>query len=127
MCRTLRVLNAVRDPEIGIPLSIQQYKVVYSNYVILTVTKKNEQENHLLFIFFLLQLLTPAVLVARLINAHRHLVALRISEYLGMNQVSLFLKTRPSITLFLCCASYTDEVYYVFYEVPSFTGLKWKI
>jgi hypothetical protein len=27
MCKTLRVLNAVRDPEIGIPLSIEQYKV----------------------------------------------------------------------------------------------------
>ncbi|GAA0157485.1 membrane traffic protein [Lithospermum erythrorhizon] len=57
MCRTLRVLNAVRNPDVGIPLSIQQYK-----------------------------LLTPAVLVARLINARRHLLALRISEYLGMNQ-----------------------------------------
>ncbi|KAK9999284.1 hypothetical protein SO802_018887 [Lithocarpus litseifolius] len=57
MCKTLRVLNAVRNPEIGIPLSIQQYK-----------------------------LLTPSVLIGRLINAHRHLLALRISEYLGMNQ-----------------------------------------
>nr|POE78798.1 isoform 2 of protein vacuoleless1 [Quercus suber] len=57
MCKTLRVLNAVRNPEIGIPLSIQQYK-----------------------------LLTPPVLIGRLINAHRHLLALRISEYLGMNQ-----------------------------------------
>lgn len=27
MCKTLRVLNAVRNHEIGIPLSIQQYKV----------------------------------------------------------------------------------------------------
>ncbi|XP_031257180.1 protein VACUOLELESS1 [Pistacia vera] len=53
----LRVLNAVRDPEIGIPLSIQQYK-----------------------------LLTAPVLIGRLINAHRHLLALRISEYLRMNQ-----------------------------------------
>ncbi|MBA0549106.1 hypothetical protein Golob_020161, partial [Gossypium lobatum] len=57
MCKTLRVLNAVRDPDIGIPLSINQYK-----------------------------LLTPSVLIARLINAHRHLLALRISEYVGMNQ-----------------------------------------
>ncbi|XVF20922.1 hypothetical protein REPUB_Repub12eG0045500 [Reevesia pubescens] len=32
------------------------------------------------------QLLTPSVLIARLINAHRHLLALRISEYVGMNQ-----------------------------------------
>ncbi|KAE8037229.1 hypothetical protein FH972_009838 [Carpinus fangiana] len=57
MCRTLRVLNAVSSPEIGIPLSIQQYK-----------------------------LLTPSVLIGRLINAHQHLLALRIAEYLGMNQ-----------------------------------------
>ncbi|KAF3793124.1 VCL1 protein [Nymphaea thermarum] len=57
MCKTLRVLNAVRNHETGIPLSIQQYKV-----------------------------LTPPVLVARLINAHRHLLALRISEFLGLSQ-----------------------------------------
>lgn len=57
MCKTLRVLNAVRNPEIGIPLSIQQYK-----------------------------LLTPSVLIGRLINAHQHLLALRVAEYLGMNQ-----------------------------------------
>ncbi|KAL9319611.1 hypothetical protein ACSQ67_011450 [Phaseolus vulgaris] len=57
MCKILRVLNAVRSPDIGIPLSIQQYK-----------------------------LLTPSVLIGRLINAHRHLLALKISEYIGMNQ-----------------------------------------
>ncbi|KAH1197654.1 hypothetical protein AAZX31_18G104300 [Glycine max] len=57
MCKILRVLNAVRSPEIGVPLSIQQYK-----------------------------LLTPSVLIGRLINAHQHLLALKISEYLGMNQ-----------------------------------------
>lgn len=34
------------------------------------------------------QVLTPSVLIARLINSHKHLLALRISEYLGMNQVS---------------------------------------
>ncbi|XP_058101113.1 protein VACUOLELESS1 [Magnolia sinica] len=56
-CKTLRVLNAVRNHEIGIPLSIQQYK-----------------------------LLTAPVLIGRLINAHQHLLALRISEYLSLNQ-----------------------------------------
>ncbi|CAH8392757.1 unnamed protein product [Eruca vesicaria subsp. sativa] len=59
-CRTLRVLNAVRDPDIGIPLSIQQYKL----------------------------LMTPVVL-SRLINAHSHLLAMLISEYLGMNKLQL--------------------------------------
>ncbi|KAJ3670766.1 hypothetical protein LUZ60_008192 [Juncus effusus] len=53
-CKTLRVLNAVR--EIGIPLSIGQYK-----------------------------LLTAPVLIGRLINANQHLLALRISEYLNLN------------------------------------------
>ncbi|KAH6780752.1 vacuoleless1 [Perilla frutescens var. hirtella] len=57
MCKMLRVLNAVRHADIGIPLSLQQYK-----------------------------LLTPSVLINRLINAHKHLLALRISEYLGLNQ-----------------------------------------
>ncbi|KAF5731337.1 Vacuoleless1 (VCL1) isoform 2 [Tripterygium wilfordii] len=57
MCKTLRVLNAVRSPEIGIALSIQQYK-----------------------------LLTAPVLIGRLINVHQHLLAFRISEFLGMNQ-----------------------------------------
>ncbi|QCD82512.1 hypothetical protein DEO72_LG2g2851 [Vigna unguiculata] len=32
------------------------------------------------------QLLTPSVLIGRLITAHQHLLALKISEYLGMNQ-----------------------------------------
>lgn len=57
LCKTLRVLNALLKLDVGIPLTIQQYK-----------------------------LLTPSVLISRLINAHQHLLALRISEYIGMNQ-----------------------------------------
>ncbi|XP_074280336.1 protein VACUOLELESS1 [Silene latifolia] len=57
MCKTLRVLNAVRNPDIGIPLSIQQYKE-----------------------------LTAPILIGRLINAHQHFLALRLSEYLGLSQ-----------------------------------------
>lgn len=53
MCKTLRVLNAVRHYEIGIPLTYEQYKMM-----------------------------KPAVLIDRLINRHRHLLALRICEYL---------------------------------------------
>ncbi|VAH62500.1 unnamed protein product [Triticum turgidum subsp. durum] len=56
MCKILRVLNAVRDPEIGMPLTVKQYK-----------------------------LLTATVLIGRLINANQHLLALRISEYLNLN------------------------------------------
>lgn len=57
ICKTLRILNAVHNYEIGIPLSIQQYKV-----------------------------LTAPVLIGRLINAFRHLLALRISEYINLSQ-----------------------------------------
>ncbi|GAB4837663.1 vacuolar protein sorting-associated protein 16 [Ancistrocladus abbreviatus] len=57
MCKTLRVLNVVRSTDVGIPLSIQQYKV-----------------------------LTAPVLISRLINANHHFLALRLSEYLGLNQ-----------------------------------------
>ncbi|KAG0454964.1 hypothetical protein HPP92_024256 [Vanilla planifolia] len=60
MCKILRVLNAVRNHEIGIPLSIQQYK-----------------------------LLTAPVLIGRLVNLYHHLLALRISEYINLNPLKL--------------------------------------
>ena len=53
--RTIRVLNAVRHYEIGIPLTDIQYRR-----------------------------LSPEVLIDRLINRHQHLLAFRVSEYLGM-------------------------------------------
>ncbi|EON69772.1 hypothetical protein W97_09035 [Coniosporium apollinis CBS 100218] len=55
MCETLRVLNAARFYEIGLPLSYEQY-----------------------------QRLTPEKLIERLINRHEYLLALRISEYLRL-------------------------------------------
>jgi vacuolar protein sorting-associated protein 16 len=55
MCETLRVLNAVRFYEIGLPLSYDQYHK-----------------------------LGPENLVQRLINRDEYLVALRISEYLQL-------------------------------------------
>ncbi|CAG8453383.1 779_t:CDS:10 [Ambispora leptoticha] len=55
MCQTLRILNAVRYYEIGIPITFTQY-----------------------------DRLTPDVLIDRLINRHHHLLALRICEYLKM-------------------------------------------
>ncbi|KAG0225975.1 hypothetical protein BGW42_003963 [Actinomortierella wolfii] len=55
MCKTLRVLNAVRFYEIGIPLTYAQYRV-----------------------------LTPEALIDRLINRHQYLLAIRICEYLKM-------------------------------------------
>jgi len=55
MCETLRVLNAVRFYEVGMPLSYEQYIR-----------------------------LTPEKLVSRLINRHEYLLALRISDYLRL-------------------------------------------
>jgi hypothetical protein len=55
MCETLRVLNAVRFFEIGLPLSYEQY-----------------------------QRLSPSGLITRLLNRHEYLLALRISGYLRL-------------------------------------------
>ncbi|KAF9899141.1 hypothetical protein BX616_003227 [Lobosporangium transversale] len=55
MCKVLRVLNAVRYYEIGIPLTYAQY-----------------------------QRLTPEALIDRLISRHQYLLAIRICEYLKM-------------------------------------------
>ncbi|KAK0621199.1 Vps16, N-terminal region-domain-containing protein [Bombardia bombarda] len=55
MCETLRVLNAVRFFEIGLPLSYEQY-----------------------------QRLSPSGLIARLLNRHEYLLALRIAGYLRL-------------------------------------------
>lgn len=58
MMQVLRVLNAVRHYETGVPLSLQQF-----------------------------QQLTAPVLIARLVNANRHLLALKISDWLGLSKV----------------------------------------
>ncbi|KAI2471470.1 vacuolar protein sorting-associated protein 16 [Annulohypoxylon bovei var. microspora] len=55
MCETLRVINAVRYYEIGLPLSYEQF-----------------------------QRLTPEGLIQRLINRHEYLLALRIAGYLHL-------------------------------------------
>lgn len=55
MCETMRVINAVRYYEIGLPLSYEQY-----------------------------QRLTPEGLIQRLINRHEYLLALRIAGYLRL-------------------------------------------
>ena len=55
MCETLRVLNAVRFFEIGLPVSYEQY-----------------------------QRLSPQGLIVRLLNRHEYLLALRIAGYLRL-------------------------------------------
>ena len=54
-CETLRVLNAVRFSEVGLPISYDQYLC-----------------------------LTPENLIERLINRHEYLLALRLSEFLHL-------------------------------------------
>ena len=61
MCETIRVLNAVRDYKIGLPLTYDQYLR-----------------------------LTPAKLVQRLINRHEYLLAIRVSEYLRLSTDKIF-------------------------------------
>ena len=54
-CRFLRVLNEIRKPNIGMPLTYIQFEI-----------------------------LTPEIIVQRLIHRKKHLLALRISEYLHL-------------------------------------------
>lgn len=56
VCRQLRILNALRQPGVGLPLTAAQAEA-----------------------------LTMPVVVSRLINARRHLLALRIATLLGMD------------------------------------------
>lgn len=55
MCEALRILNAVRDYRIGLPLSYDQYRR-----------------------------LTPEKLIQRLINRHEYLLAIRLSDFLRL-------------------------------------------
>lgn len=57
ICKWLRILNAVRDPTIGLPLTLAQ-----------------------------LEALSLPVLVARMVGARRYLLAFRIAEMLGAGQ-----------------------------------------
>ncbi|KAG6364965.1 hypothetical protein INS49_006570 [Diaporthe citri] len=61
MCETLRVLNAVRFYEIGLPISYDQF-----------------------------QRLTPEGLISRLLNRHEYLLALRIAGYLRLSSDKIY-------------------------------------
>jgi vacuolar protein sorting-associated protein 16 len=56
MCQTIRVLNAIREPYIGLPLTYVQYEA-----------------------------LTTAVIINRLISRRHFALAIEISKYLNMN------------------------------------------
>ena len=61
MCETLRIVNAVRDYKIGLPISYDQYRR-----------------------------LTPEKLVQRLINRHEYLLAIRLSEHLRLSTNKIY-------------------------------------
>ena len=61
MCEKLRVLNAVRDYKIGLPLTYNQY-----------------------------EMLTTETLIHRLINRHEYLLAIRLSEFLRLPTRKIF-------------------------------------
>ncbi|OAL68485.1 vacuolar protein sorting vps16 [Trichophyton rubrum] len=61
MCEKLRILNAVRDYKIGLPISYEQY-----------------------------MRLTPEKLIERLINRREYLLAIRVSEYLHLPADKIF-------------------------------------
>lgn len=74
MCETIRVLNAVRDYRIGLPLSYDEYLRI-----------------------------TPERLIQRLMNRHEYLLAIRISEYLRLPTDKIYVhwasqKVRTSIS-----------------------------
>ena len=56
ICQSLRILNALRGPNVGLPLTLAQ-----------------------------LDALGAPVLISRLVNARRHLLALRIAEMLNLD------------------------------------------
>jgi hypothetical protein len=58
--RIIRVLNAVRDPEVGIPISVAQF-----------------------------QILTPELVINRLLGRNLHSLAFKICSYLGISSVSV--------------------------------------
>lgn len=58
--RNLRVLNTVRSPDVGLPLTIQQYKR-----------------------------LSPEVLVSRLVMRNHHFLALKICSYLKLSKTKV--------------------------------------
>ena len=62
MCETLRVLNAVRDYRIGLPISYDQYLR-----------------------------LTPIKLIQRLINRREYLLAIRVSDYLHLSTNQIYI------------------------------------
>lgn len=74
MGQTLRVLNAVRFYEVGIPLTYTQCVSPCFVYVILSSLNDNRRYNYA----------SPSHLINRLTSRNMHLLALRISKFLSL-------------------------------------------
>lgn len=74
--KKLRVMNAVRSVEVGIPISLRQY-VIRLSFLKLII---------LISFFFLkrYETLSVEVLIDRLVNRFHHLLAFRVCEYLEL-------------------------------------------
>jgi hypothetical protein len=71
MCQTVRVLNAIRHPQIGLPLTYVQYES-----------------------------LTPAIIINRLISRRHFALAIEISKYLNMSNEDGIVKILSNWALF---------------------------
>ena len=81
MCNVLRVLNAVRSPEVGIPLTYPQYVATVCPSVFVCVCMFSHRARARRYVD-----LTPDILVNRLIARRQYLLALRICDYLKLSK-----------------------------------------
>ena len=94
MGKALRVLNAVRYYEIGIPISYSQY--VYLSCQSLGCLRRDHRYHYL----------SPTHLISRLTSRNLHLLALRVSSYLNQPAdnvlkhwaMAKILKSKPTTT-----------------------------
>ena len=76
VCKLLRLLNALRQPEVGLPMTMAQ-----------------------------LEALTPAAVLTRLVTAKRHLLALRIATTLDLAPEQVLPPLSSSLGFWLLCAA----------------------
>lgn len=80
MCKLLRVLNAVRHRDIGIPITYRQLRTTLFLFFVIPFVHSLD----LVFFSRRYEMLTIEVLVDRLINRSQHLLALRVCEYMDL-------------------------------------------
>jgi len=100
------------------------FLLVFSNTRFLRLTCLSQCWNclywHCTELAYCHQLLTPSVLIGRLINAHQHLLALKISEYLGMNQVSLCVLYELLYSLAFCLLAVQPLLFLLIHPIAPY-------